>query len=392
MHRPRRPRSTETTTVVRLSDELTTALRAILDSSSFAGLGPIELARILGVNKSFTSRLMTALRASDPVVALSLFPGVVPMRQFLAAALEHGASARAVQTAERKLRAFDLEVQRTFGTRTRLDAALADAVPQARRRQEDVARQAVYRGMALIKGVSMDLESFTWIVLPSRKHSGRVDIVFLAGFVGVHRLRPTARVRVGASYTRARPAAGPKIVRKFCRPEGVSIARSAEKDFTFYEISTSSVRRDAAADVFLTELLEGAAARAHSDKEGWSANDVLTYPVKRLELIVLVHDDVWRGCDFSLRVYETAMRGLVRVPDAERDFDRLPIDSTVVRSPATPESLRASLVPNYAELIRHLIAPHGWELETVTGRPTFRSFRCEIAYPLYGTQIVLVRE
>src|SRR5262245_16922566 len=169
-----RPR--ETAAMVRLSDDLIAALRAVIDSSPFAGLGPIELGRFLGIDKTLASRLMSALRANDSMVALSLLPGVVPMRQFLAAARRHGAGARVVTTAERKLRAFHHELERAFGTRTRLDALIADALPDARRRHEDTARQAVYRGMASIKGVSIDLESYTWVVQPSRKATRRVDM------------------------------------------------------------------------------------------------------------------------------------------------------------------------------------------------------------------------
>jgi hypothetical protein len=380
--------------MVRLSDELTTALRVVIDSSPFAGLGPIEVARILGVDKTFSSRLMSALRASDSLVALSLLPGVVPLRQFVAAAREHGAGARAVQAADRKLRAFDHELQRAFGTRTRLDAVIADALPEARRRQEDVARQAVYRGMALIKGVSIDLESITWVVHPSSRNPKRVDILVLAAFVGMHRLRPTARLRVGASHERTRPEAGAKLLRKFCRPADLSITASSEKDFTFYEISTGSVRRDAAADVYFTEILREAAPRTNParEKPGWTVGDVLTHPTRRLELALLVHNDTWPGCEFSLRAYDTAARGMVQLPDPERDFDRLSVDATVVHSPAGAEALRASPVPNYSEILHHLTAPLGWKLEAESGRPAFRKISCEIAYPLYGAQVLLVPE
>jgi hypothetical protein len=389
-HRPR-----ETTTIVRLSDELIAALRSVIGSSRLAGLGPIELGRTLGVDKTLASRLMSALRAGDSMVALSLLPGVVPIRQFLAAARQRGAGARAVAIAERRLRAFAHELERAFGTRTRLDALIADALPEARRRHEDTARQAVYRGMALIKGVSIDLECFTWVVHPSRKNAKRVDLLFLASFVGVHRLRPTARFRLGASYRRSQPERGAKLLRRFCRPERVSISSSIEKDYVFYEITTGSVRRDAAADVFLTEFMPENAPRtapAREKKGAWNVADVLAYPVKRLELVVLVHQDVWPGCEFSAAAYDTAGRGQVRLPDRERDPDRLPLDATVSRSLATAEALRASAVPNYAEILRTLLASHGWKLEAAPGRAAFRKFSCEIAYPLYGTQIMLMRE
>lgn len=387
------PRPRETVAVVRLSDDLATALRAVIDSSPFAGLGPIEVARILGVDKTLASRLMSALRASDPMVALSLLPGVVPLREFVAAARAHGAGARAAQAAERKLKAFDHELQRAFGTRSRLDAVIADALPEARRRHRDAARQAVYRGMAMIKGVSVDLESYTWVVHPGRRDPKRVDILFLAAIAGIHRLRPTARFRVGASHSRARPEAGARLLRKFCRPANVSITVSPEKDFTYYEISTGSVRRDAAADVFLTEFHQGAASRANParGKNPWNVGDVLAYPVKRLEMTLLVHSEAWPGCEFSVRAYDTAGRGPVHLPDPERDADLLPLDATVVRSPANAEGLRVSSVPRYAEILRHLMAPLGWKLEGASERPAFQKFSCEIAYPLYGAEIKLVQ-
>ncbi|HKQ56368.1 MAG TPA: hypothetical protein VJY35_00755 [Candidatus Eisenbacteria bacterium] len=387
-----RARTPETAAILRLSKELTAALRAITDSSPLAGLGPIEIGRTLGVDKTLMSRLMSALRATDPLAALSLLPGVVPLRQFVAAARKHGTGVRAVQAAERKLSAFDHELERSFGTRTRLDAVIADALPEARRRHDDVARQAVYRGMALIKGVSIDLESFTWIVHPSRKNPRRLDILFLAAMIGIHRLRPTARFRVGGSYSRTKPESGPKLLRMFCRPAGLSIAASSEKDFTFYEISTGSVRRDAAADLCLTQFIQDATSRTDSAPAMWNVGDILTYPIKRLELSLLVHEKVWPGCGFSLRAYDTAMRGVVHLPDPERDFDRLPMDAPVVQMPASAEALRASPVPNYEAMVRHLTTPKGWELEDRSGRPVFRRITCEIGYPVYGSQVMLVRE
>jgi hypothetical protein len=212
--------------------------------------------------------------------------------------------------------------------------------------------------------------------------------------VGIHRLRPTARFRLGASHRGARPEGGAKLLRKFCRPSELSITASAEKDYTFYEISTGSVRRDSAADVFLTELLEGAAPRRGSESEnrGWMVGDVLTYPTKRLELALLIHHDVWPERNFSLRAYDTVGRGVAKLPDPEREFDRLSLDASVVRAPATAEVLRGSPVPSYSKIVEHLTTPLGWKLETASGSPAFRRIAFEIAYPLYGAQIVLVQE
>jgi hypothetical protein len=380
--------------MVRLTAELTTALRDLIDTSPFAGLGPIEITRTLGVDKSFSSRLMSALRAEDPLVALSLLPGVVPLRQFVDAAREQGARARAARIAEHKLRAFDHELQRAFGTRTRLDAVIADSLPDARRRHEESARQAVYRGMAMIKGVSLDLDSITWVVHPSARNPRRVDILVLEALVGIRRLRPTACFRVGAFHARGRPSGSARLLRRFCRPADLSITVSSEKDYIFYEISTRSVRRDAAADAFFSELLEDAAPRKdpRGTKGVWHVGAVSFHPTRRLELVLLVHRDVWAACDFSLRAYDTAGRGVVVLPDPEREFDRLSIEGRIVRAPADVEALRASPVPRYSAILRHLTTPLGWKLEERSGRPAFDKVSCEIAYPLYGSEIMLVRE
>jgi hypothetical protein len=43
-------------------------------------------------------------------------------------------------------------------------------------------------------------------------------------------------------------------------------------------------------------------------------------------------------------------------------------------------------------MLHHLTAPLGWDMEGARGRATFRMFSCEILYPLYGAQVLLVQE
>jgi hypothetical protein len=83
---------------------------------------------------------------------------------------------------------------------------------------------------------------------------------------------------------------------------------------------------------------------------------------------------------------------VVHLPDPEREADRLAVDAAIVRTPAHVEGLRASPVPGYVEALRHVMTPLGWKLEDPSGRPRFRKISCELAYPLYGTQALLVRD
>jgi len=141
-------------------------------------------------------------------------------------------------------------------------------------------------------------------------------------------------------------------------------------------------------------MLEGAAPRSEpaTKQETWSVGDVVTYPIKRLDLTLLIHRDVWPDRDFSLEAYDTAGRGLATLPDPERDFDRLSFNARALRCVADDEALRASAVPDYAKIVRHLTAQVGWRLEDSSGRPMFRKISFEVAYPLHGSQIMLVPE
>ena len=148
----------------------------------------VEVARIVGVDKTFASRLMSALRTSDSLAALSLLPGVVPLRQFVAAAKKHGAGVRGVQAAERQLRAFDHDLQRVFGTRTRLDAVIADALP----RRAPTPRRYGSAGCLSRDGPHQNptIWRASRVVHPSERDPKRATSS-LAAFVGIHRLRPT---------------------------------------------------------------------------------------------------------------------------------------------------------------------------------------------------------
>jgi hypothetical protein len=144
--------------------------------------------------------------------------------------------------------------------------------------------------------------------------------------------------------------------------------------------------------VFLSEFMPEATPRSAParEKNVWNVGDIVSYPIKRLELVLLVHRDVWPGCDFSMVVFEAAGRGQIHFPDPERESsDRLPIEAPITRSAASVELLRAFAVPGYAEILRSLTTPLGWKLEDPAGRPAFQMFKCEIAYPLYSAQFLL---
>jgi hypothetical protein len=379
---------TETSEIVAQTERLTAALRTVLESTPASGLGPIEAARVLGVDKTLTSRLMASLRAAEPLAALHSLPGTSPLRQFLRAARAKGASRTAASAADEELAAFDQTLQRNFGTRTHLDAAIADSLPEARRRHQESARQAVFRGMALVKGVSIDLASINWVFHRNQDRPDRVDSLVVASFSGIRRLRPTARVRFVSTYPRTQPEGGAQLMSEFCRPSDLSVTSLRDETSATYEIASGSIRRNATSDIALRECLPAAhpADRPAGPGQVFAAGDAVAHAYKRLTLSMFIHRDIWVGCEFTVRAYDTATRGVVKLPDPLRELDRLDVDATVRHHRESLEGLRVSPVRGHAEMIRAAIAPRPWDLND------FHMVHSEVVYPLYGTEVVLVYE
>jgi hypothetical protein len=374
----------EIQSLVQLGEQLRHALLKVIRSSPLDGLGPIEAARILGIDKTLSSRLLAALRADDPLLALGLLPGTVPMRQFVKAARDHGASAGSVRAAQAALSAFDHELQRTFGTRTRLNAALADSLPQTRRRQLEGARQAVYRGMALIRGMSIDAVGITWIIHPGQRDPGSIDALVLASYAGIRKLRSTARIRLTGKHTFARPQAPASLLKEFCRPGKISIETTDQGQLQCYELSVDSIARDSSADVHLSESLGQIGPRRPQEVERvYAFGDVVAYPCRRLALNMLVHDSLWRGRSFSLSAFDTALRGAVQPPDPTREVDRAELDCTVSSGLANDQARRVTSIPRLYEVLEHLARPLGHSLDD------FRMTTWEVVYPTYGSHVLL---
>jgi hypothetical protein len=371
----------DTHALARQSLRVSDALRTVIRKSPAAGLGPLELSRALGVDKSLASRLMTALRAGDPLTTLSALPGTVPLRDFVRAARQKGADRKASDAAERELVAFDQALERTFGTRTRLDAALSDALPEMRRKHQETARQSVFRGMTLIKGISIDTASVTWLVHPCPDDPERTDSIVVVGFLGVRRLRPSATVRFMGRYAGARPQQGARLLREFCRPHNISIDSRQVGNADVYEISTGLISGDSAADVFLTETIANCGPRALGlGAEPLILGDSVAHPYKRLTLNVLVHRDVWPGCSFELEAYDTAMR----LGERRNPADRLFLEEAVRNSRVSATALRSSPVPGYESLLRSCTSGRPLDLEDL------QMFSADVVYPVYGSEVLMV--
>lgn len=390
-----------TLTVRQLSAEgsvLVGALREVLDSLP-AGLGEAgtrELARGLGVDKSLASRVLSALRAEDPLAALAQMPGPVPLRELLRAARKKGAAATAVSRAEAALEAYSTTLKTRFEDRSGLDAVLSAALPEARRRFEITARQAVFRGVSAIKGISTEVSSVSFVMHPgSSAETGLTDCVMIGGYVGMRRVRPDARMtftvtpkpnRLPAPDGREDEDLHGVMLKEYCTPTGVEIACETMANGYRYEVQGREVGTRSSVNLFLAERyprhmrLGPTAALKRMRRVGAT----IEIPTRRLVLDAVMHRSLWPGARMELRAYDTVFRGLAEPPAPERDVDLLPLVETVQELPGGVSELRSSRLPRYVELVEHVCGRMGWDVRE------FRAYRVEMQYPMYGAQVMML--
>ena len=144
-------------TVSAVGTQLVESLSRVLGDVPGAPYRPQQLAKHLVLNKDLTSRLVRALKKRDPIAAIHVMPGPVPLRRVLTSAQKAGVSKDVVAKASSAIEAFDHLIRSEFGARADLDAAISASHPDARERHESTAKQAAFRGAAGIRGISVDV-------------------------------------------------------------------------------------------------------------------------------------------------------------------------------------------------------------------------------------------
>ncbi|MFT3683524.1 MAG: hypothetical protein QM783_01150 [Phycisphaerales bacterium] len=206
------------------------------------GSGPVALAKALGggVDKVLASRVLKALRQQDPVVTLYFMPGPEPLRVLVRAAERRGAPAAAVEGALVAIADFERLIDVQVGDRSLLDSILSAWIPQARGEFELRRKQAAFKALSQIKGVQAEGLTATCLVAPSAT-KGMMDVVWVHGLTGLHRVRPGVTVKMASRRMSAQPSErrattlggevigddSPPLVPEFCRRSDAAGARGA---------------------------------------------------------------------------------------------------------------------------------------------------------------------
>lgn len=387
-------------TISAVGTRLRETLQGTLDSIPNPPKRPQEIARRLRLNSNLTSRVCAALRSPDPLETMSLIPGPVPLRQFLSAATAVGADGARVAFAQEAVQCFETIIRDEFDDRAGLDSLLGTHIPEMRRRHELAAKQAVFRGMEALKGISCDTSSVAFVVHPNAHSTDRVDLIMIGAYYGLRRIRPSAKIKFTAELAMTASSGRPvreylpgsnsdaALLRTFCRPVDVQVTRTDVGDIACYEVGGTAIGRSSAVDIVLSEYypkrMKAAAALEPGRVRHFDAT--IEIPSKQFVFDLLIHQDAWPGARFELTTFDTAVTGMVDPNARTEQNSEFNLMNSLSDLGMGVDVLRSSRLPRYVETLDHVMGRLPWK------GSEFRTMRCEIAYPVYGSQLCLIHQ
>lgn len=377
-----------------LAERIRQVLRAVPESPR----GPAEVARKLGIDKVLASRAIKATQQRDPIAVLHLAPGPAPLRRLLAAASKRGVPAALIKEARQATDDFDAFVRNEIGDRRSLDTIISAWLPEARQEFELRRKQAAFRAMSELLGAVANVGMATVLLHPSEA-DGMLDVVWLFGLIGLHRLRAGAPVkfasrRIGGGNPPRLPRTldgiqiqGLEKLRldEFCSTPPPMLQVHAAGDVVHYALAGSGYGPKSAADLVFAEV--NPSEMPHYVEPATRPlrqlfAEVAT-PVNALVFDALVHEKVFTWAEPALTLYDTVLDGVADVNDPARDLDRLDVQERIQPLGRGVSRFRLMGFPRYAELLRHVCDKLGWDGDV------FRGYRCRIEYPIYGCQVVM---
>lgn len=381
--------------IVSIGSALVLTLQALISSVRTTGSGPVALAAALGVDKVLASRVLKALRAGDAIGSMFYMPGPEPLRALVRAAAKHAAPRSACDAALEAVERFEWLIQRQVGDRSLLDSILSAWIPEARAEFELRRKQAAFKAMSQLKGAQTDTILATCILAPSRER-GLMDVIWVHGLTGLHRVRPGVTVKIASRRMSSEPKArrpmdielaeidgtAPPLVQQFCSQPVPPVGVHRVQDALFYTLGGDGFGAASAVDVFFAEVnLAEIKSDPAAVTAGWYFFAEAAVPAKALQFDMVVHDDLFGRGDPSLRLHDTVLEGCADVFDARRDLDRFDMLESIQSLGRGPAQLRSARSPAYAPLLRMVCERLKYDLGA------FRSYRCAIEYPVYGSQV-----
>lgn len=362
---------------------------------------PQALATRLGVDKVLTSRLLKALRGGDPIEVLAHAPGPDPLRRVLRSARRVGVGAVELDAARDAIDAFEGLIRDELGDRSALATMVAAWLPAAREEFELRRKQAAYKAISQLKGVTANLDASAVVLHPGAS-GDRLDVLWCMGLFGLRRLRPDARVkfatrRLGTQELNAGPRrpmnlAGIPVdgidrtrLDAYCSQPTVPLVAHRYGDVVHYTLGGESFGPGSGVDLVFAELnLDEMSCPKPPDppRSGFVFAEVGT-PSRSLSFDVFVHEDVYGGIEPELVLHDTAIGGVADPFDPARDIDRLEMIESLDFLGRGLERCSLPEAPKHRRMLEEVFAARNWDPRE------FRAYRVRIEYPIYGSQVTV---
>lgn len=358
---------------------------------------PTEMRDRIGVEVSLGSRLLTALRLDDALAALPRMPKERGLRIVVKGASRLKPRPELLEAAGQAVDDLS-QLVRTVGGQAEFDAMLAGWVPEAREKFELRNRQGAFRAMSNLKGVSADVVLSSHLVHPGanpEKH----DAAWVLGWVGLQRLRADGEVRLTSSRvletTYQEPdhattldglpldaEASSSALLEFCQPTPPQIRCVRQPTLLHRVIETPLIGRQSSSTVIFGEKKRASLPRRTTAERPLAGRfSIIDVPTPLLVLDFFVHEEVWRGEDPKLLVYDNSPVGVADPNDRMHDIYRWPTSERIQRLGDDAAGFGIAEIGRYTEVLRHTCDRLGWDLRR------FRGYRVRMRYPVYATQV-----
>lgn len=301
--------------------------------------------------------------------------------------------------AETAIAAFEELIRNKGGDRSGLDAIISTWLPDARARLENVAKHSAYRGMRQIKGIAADASYCVPILFPGKEDM--LDLIVVLGYTGLRCIRPGAILRLPIKTSTDGSGSAPLTLTgepSNSGPLGLMLDRLCAGGLSDIQTHTighniayavtwgNSAGMGSARNFVIAELRRECLPRyfgvAHN-KPFLGLTQGVDTPSRAFLYDLYIHESLFPNQSPELRIIENGLEGVASPSDPVRDLDLIDVMESIEPLGTGFERSGTDLVDNYPELLEEVVGATGF------ADSSFRGYRAQIEYPIFGTQIQL---
>jgi hypothetical protein len=364
-----------------------------------------ELSRALGIDKTLSWRIANLVRVADPFEAAQHVPGTAGMRIFLRAAKKKNVPTELINATQHAVREFDQLVEIHATDRTSLEMMLSSRARKGRERVDLEHRRAAFRANSYLWGIQARAQLKTHILHPSATNDTLFDVASVLGFVGLRRIRAdvpwvvyrakiadddgiqrrvATREPIDGDSDQTADSVRAPLLRDFCTHPLPQLRRVISPTGTVeFEIAEGEVGNTGAITCMLGEIARNAGPRFREEHNRFVelVASVMT-PCESLVFDQIVHRDLVDMANAELAIYG-ALDGNTPPMTMDCHRFRLPVFEEVEPLGHGLNVLHTSAVPQYVDLIRHVLQRVGWREDD------FTAYRAKLTFPPLSTSIVV---